>query len=571
MQAKQFRTMAIGLVLCIILVNLASVFFFSLQSTRSKQLQKIEKAVSKAIPTALRAKLASAEKESQEEKDVAAVTTAPGQQKEMGQVNTLDIEQAKAKAGATSMESEKPLILTMASKASMPKMLAVVSNANDVKFVREVRGQTLPASVLLMREQVMKRLKECGKDKLSIMFKLTYTNTLETTTKFVNDGSVFVITGDIGLMWLRDSSAQVSHYMIGGLAKTDVQLQIIIEGVLKRQMHFISQSNPYANSYKVKFNNNPTDEQRRIGRVGYVGTRNYELDSHCYFLRLSYMYWKEMQGLQTDVFDSEWVGTVKTIVDLMEVEQYHEEKSKYRHDLLLRNGLGSPVTYTGMTWTGFRPSDDACKFHYLIPANAFAVTTLEYAVEILKSMPSPDLNLAQRAAKLADQIDEGIHKYGTKDVPGYGKIYAYEVDGMGGQNFMDDANVPSLLSLQYLGYETKRDPSGQIAKNTRKWVLSKENRFMINAKYKGIGSPHTAAGSIWPMSLIVEILTTSDREKILELFDTLQATDAGTNLMHESFNGNNPSKFTREWFAWANSLFSEAVIAKLDVVCPANK
>jgi meiotically up-regulated gene 157 (Mug157) protein len=268
------------------------------------------------------------------------------------------------------------------------------------------------------------------------------------------------------------------------------------------------------------------------------------------------------------VFDAEWVGAVKTIVDLMEVEQYHEEKSKYRYVELSRNGLGGPVSYTGMTWTGFRPSDDPCQFHYLIPANAFAVTTLENAVEILKSMADPDLALAERAAKLADQIDEGIHKYGTKEMAGYGKIYAFEADGKGGQNFMDDANVPSLLSMSYLGYKTKRDPTGEIAKNTRKWVLSKENRFMVNQKFKGIGSPHTPPGRIWPMSLIVEILTTDDASNIKSLFQTLQDTDAGTNLMHESFNANNPASFTRKWFAWANSLFSEAIMAKIDVICP---
>ncbi len=121
------------------------------------------------------------------------------------------------------------------------------------------------------------------------MFEATYANTLETTVGFVNDGSVFVITGDIDHMWLRDSAAQVSHYI--DLAKEDVHVQVLIEGVIRRQIHFISKD-PYANSFKVSLQQNPTAQDKLLRRGGHVATGNYELDSLCYFLRLSYLYWE---------------------------------------------------------------------------------------------------------------------------------------------------------------------------------------------------------------------------------------------------------------------------------------
>ncbi len=390
---------------------------------------------------------------------------------------------------------------------------------------------------------------------------------------FVSDGSVYVITGDIDNMWLRDSAAQVSHYIEGGLARDDVQVQVLIEGVIRRQIHFIS-VDAYANSFKIQLNNNPSQEDKLLRRGGHVSTGNYELDSLCYFLRLSFLYWNATRDITTQVFDNEWVGAVRTIVDLMVVEQRHHEKSPYVYiglgDELPPKGRGGPVGFTGMTWTGFRPSDDACKYGYLIPANAMAVTTLEWVAAMLRTLPGEHAaELATRASNLSVEIDNGIHKYGVTEVPGYGKIYAYEVNGLGGVNLMDDANVPSLLSLTYMRYKSPHDPKGEIAANTRRWVLSKENPFLVEgAKFRGIGSPHTPRGNIWPMSLIVEALTSEDPKDVLRIFQALAESDAGTNLMHESFAANNPASRTRDWFAWANSLFSEAIIAKIGVLCP---
>jgi meiotically up-regulated gene 157 (Mug157) protein len=264
---------------------------------------------------------------------------------------------------------------------------------------------------------------------------------------------------------------------------------------------------------------------------------------------------------------------VKTIVDLMIVEQDHS-KSPYTYigigDELPPQGRGSPVAFTGMTWSGFRPSDDACKYGYLIPSNAMAVTTLEWAARILDSLDNSEAKpLAQRARQLSEQIDEGIHKHGVKEVSGFGKVYAFEVDGKGGVNMMDDANVPSLLSLEYLQYKSKHDPTGKITANTRKWVLSKNNPYLYEGgKFRGIGSPHTPKGHIWPMSLIVETLNSKDKTEVRNLLSLLAESDANTNMMHESFSADNPVVFTRHWFAWANSLFAEAVVVKMDLLCP---
>ncbi len=256
------------------------------------------------------------------------------------------------------------------------------------------------------------------------------------------------------------------------------------------------------------------------------------------------------------------------------MEQDHS-KSPYTYigigDELPPRGRGSPVGFTGMSWSGFRPSDDACKYGYLIPANAMAVTTLRWAAIILKALGGQDaIGLANRAEALSDQIDDGIHKYGVKEVANFGKIYAFEVDGLGNYNLMDDANVPSLLSLEYLQFKSPRhDPSGELIRNTRRWVLSKNNPYLFeSSRFRGIGSPHTPVGNIWPMGITVEALTSNDKTEVRNLFQQLADSDAGTNKIHESFSASNPSSFTRHWFAWANSLFSEAIVAKMGLLCP---
>lgn len=256
------------------------------------------------------------------------------------------------------------------------------------------------------------------------------------------------------------------------------------------------------------------------------------------------------------------------ILDLFTVEQDHSKSPYYFRrtncpptDTLTHDGHGAPVAVTGMTWSGFRPSDDACVYGYLIPSNMFAVVTLGYTAEIMREIYK-DGEVAARAEKLASEIRDGIEKYGVVEHPKFGKMYAYETDGLGNYVFMDDANVPSLMSIPYLGYCSADD---EIYKNTRAFVLSKENPYYYEGTAaKGVGSPHTPPEYIWHIALSMQGLTSRDPEECKALLHMLKTTDDGKGFMHEGFHKDDPSRFTRPWFAWSNSLFSEFVLKCMD-------
>lgn len=55
-------------------------------------------------------------------------------------------------------------------------------------------------------------------------------------------------------------------------------------------------------------------------------------------------------------------------------------------------------------------------------------------------------------------------------------------------------------------------------------------------------------------------MTSSDAAEIRRCLTTLQKTHADTGFMHESFYRNDARKFTRSWFAWANTMFGELVL-----------
>jgi uncharacterized protein len=393
---------------------------------------------------------------------------------------------------------------------------------------------------------------------IAAMFRQTYASTYETTVERLEDGTTFVITGDIPAMWLRDSTAQVKHYL--PLAAEDETLRDVIEGMIRRQIKYIG-IDPYANAFNVTDNDNRIDiDETELGP--WVWERKYEIDSLCYPIQLSYMFWKTTG--KTELFDDTFRDAVHRIIALWRLEQRHTEDSSYRFirrdcppsDTLRNNGEGMPVNYTGMTWSGFRPSDDACTFGYLIPSNMFAAVVLGYVEEIAKVVYA-DESLAADAASLREEIEYGIETYGVVHHPVYGKMYAYETDGFGNYNLMDDANVPSLLSIPYLGYRPKDDA---VYRNTRRFVLSKDNPYFFEGKAaKGIGSPHTPASYIWHIALSMQGLTSDDAEEMKELLRMLATTTDGTGFMHEGFHKDDPSVYTRPWFAWANSLFAEFV------------
>ena len=420
--------------------------------------------------------------------------------------------------------------------------------------------KTIPASMVSLIERVKDTLEPNHLHaKLSDMFEGCFLNAFTTTLRPQTDGTIFVVTGDIPAMWLRDSSAQVRPYLIP--ARQDQSLADLLVGISGRQLEFVLHD-PYANAFNESSNRHG-HQQDLTTMTPLVWERKYELDSLAYTLEFSYLIWHETG--RTDHLDWRYALVARSIIKLWTLEQHHE-RSPYTFerldtylptDTLPHAGRGTSVGFTGMTWSGFRPSDDACTYGYLVPANMQAVMALEHLETVAREVLHDD-ELRLEAGTLGRQLRQGIEHYGKVHHPDHGEVYAYEVDGLGHINLMDDANVPSLLSAPYLGYCAKNDPTYLT---TRTMLLCATNpHYHAGRAARGIGSPHTPGANIWPISLCIQGLTSSDESERRELLETLAGTDAGTGLMHESFDANDPSIFTREWFAWANSLFAEFVL-----------
>ena len=412
-------------------------------------------------------------------------------------------------------------------------------------------------------EEQLKASKARIKDpKLAWMFENCYPNTLDTTCEFkMVDGKpdTFVITGDIHAMWLRDSSAQVYPFVT--LAKKDKDLRQMLVGAINRQTACIL-IDPYANG----FNEGPTGSEWESDLTDmnpYDHERKWEIDSHCYPLRLAHHYWKTTGD--TSVFDGEWTSAMRNIVKTLREQQMKEGPGDYTFlrttdrqlDTRCHVGRGNPVKPVGLIVSAFRPSDDATTFGFLVPSNFMAVTSLRKAAEILTAV-NGERELAAECTALADEVAGALQQYAVVEHPEFGKIYAFEVDGFGSAQLMDDANVPSLLAMPYLGDVERTDP---IYENTRRFVWSTENPyFWRGAAGEGIGGPHIGVEMIWPMSIMMRAFTATDDEEIRDCICQLITTDAGTGFMHESFSRHDAADFTRAWFAWQNTLFGELIL-----------
>ena len=413
-------------------------------------------------------------------------------------------------------------------------------------------------------EETIQRIKPMNKDpKLAWMFENCFPNTLDTTVEFaMKNGKpdTFVITGDIHAMWMRDSSAQVFSYI--PFAKQDAQLNLMLEGLIRRQTACIL-LDPYANAFNKEATGSEWDKDN-TKMIPELHERKWEIDSLCYSIRLAYHYWKTTNNIT--IFDDRWQRATALIYQTFVEQQRKDGTTPYTFtretdtpsDTLLNNGYGSPVKPIGLICSSFRPSDDATLFSFLIPSNLFVVESLNQLVEIAQKVTG-DSAFAAKCSALAKEVQQAINQYGIVHHPKYGKVYAYEVDGFGSHNFMDDANVPSLLALPYLCSSIKKnDP---VYQNTRKLVWSNDNPYFFQGKAaEGIGGPHVGISYIWPMSLIMRALTSTSSQEIKYCLQTLRDTDANTGFMHESFHKDNPEKFTRKWFAWANTLFGELII-----------
>lgn len=399
--------------------------------------------------------------------------------------------------------------------------------------------------------------------KLAKMYENGYLHTAHTVLDRCEDGTYFLVSGDIQGMWLRDSSTQVTHYT--PIAQDD-EIASIIEGVLRRQFRYIT-IDPYANAFNRDPNGNGHIDDEPLQSV-WVFERKYEIDSLCYPIRLLYLYWKH-SGREELIRES--LETVaREILKVWRTEQHHMEQSPYRFirqnppvpwDTIPNEGMGTPVAYTGMTWSAFRPSDDGCSYGYLTASEMFASVVLSYMAEMLQTVLG-NREMAKECLALKADIDEGIRKYCIVEHEKYGKIYACETDGMGHYSLIDDANIPSLLSIPYIGYATVDD---EIYQNTRRFLLSSDNPFYFEGTAaSGIGSRHTPDGYIWHMAMVMQGMTSSDPEEKRKLLHLIATTDAGTGYLHEGFDANAPENYTRDWFTWPNSLYAEFIEQCID-------
>lgn len=439
------------------------------------------------------------------------------------------------------------------------EIVASTNRMIDFPVVRVPKGKRNFESDLI--EKTIAEFQKNVKDKeLGWLFNNCFPNTLDTTVTYEQKNGkpdTYVITGDIDAMWLRDSSAQVWPYM--AFASKDLKIKNLIAGVINRQTEYILKD-PYANAFYNDPNKKGEWTTDHTDMKPGVHERKYEIDSLCYPIRLAYFYWKKTGD--TTPFDADWVKSIQAILKTFRDQQQKDGHNPYKFERTTQfatdtrplKGHGYPVKPVGLVCSAFRPSDDATVFSFLIPSNFFLVVSMKQAAEMLEAIKK-DTATAKELLALATEVDNAIKEHAIVKHPKYGNIYAFEVDGFGGQLLMDDSNVPSLLSLPYLDAIDVNEP---VYQNTRKFILSEDNPFFFKGKVaEGVGGPHVGMDMIWPMSIVMRARTTSDPKEIKECIRMLKASNAGTGFMHEGFHKDDAKNFTRSWFAWSNTLFGE--------------
>lgn len=425
---------------------------------------------------------------------------------------------------------------------------------------------------------VEKMLKEVSKDILDTdtarIFENAYPNTLDTTIKWhqrAPNPLTFIVTGDINAEWLRDSYRQLSVYI--PLCSKEEALRDLILGAIALQAQYVIES-PFCNAFQPPRTSDlrappPSNAEDNVWppvNPEVVFECKFEIDSLAAFLGLSREYYQATKD--KSFVTPEWrsaLARILYVVETMSLPTYNETTSEVlapaytfqrNTDLgtetIPLKGWGYPVRYTGMVRSWFRPSDDATIYQFFVPGNA------EMAVELEAVKTYVDSWLSGRASEAATEIRKGIMEHAIFEHPKYGRVFAYEVDGYGGRNFMDDANLPSLLSLPDLGFCSADD---EVYKNTRRMVLDpSSNPFYYRGPYfEGIGGPHAGIRAAWPMSRIVAIRTTNSLDEIRSHLRAVVNSTRGLGLIHETVNVDT-NDFSRPWFSWANSEFAKTII-----------
>ncbi|EED12850.1 DUF1237 domain protein [Talaromyces stipitatus ATCC 10500] len=425
---------------------------------------------------------------------------------------------------------------------------------------------------------------------LAMLFTNALPNTLDTTIAWHVNGSwvhkrspkatwtgtqSFVITGDINAEWLRDSVNQLMNYQT--LAKSDTALYQLILGAINTQAEFII-NYPFCGAFQppspsglAPTNNTQIDTVTPNYDHSFVYECKYELDSLASFLSLGNQFYNATKS--TEYLSDRWYTALDTVLKTLDEEaqptfdsngQYvtniytWQRQTTLGTETLSLTGEGNPLNRgVGLIRSAFRPSDDATIFGYFIPANAMMSVQLGRTADTLEAVGG-NKTLVEGLRTRSVNLRKAVWEHGVFEHPTYGKVFAFEVDGYGGRNVMDDANIPSLLALPYLGFLDVNDETYQ---NTRKMVLSADGNpyYLSGSAFHGIGGPHEGLTTAWPMSLLVQAQTTDNDTEIMDCIN-LVINSSRLGLIHESINVNNITDYTRPWFAWANSLFSQTIL-----------
>ncbi|KAF3177032.1 hypothetical protein TWF788_007879 [Orbilia oligospora] len=431
---------------------------------------------------------------------------------------------------------------------------------------------------------------------LARLFENCYPSTLDTTVRWhvtgeetedapagfsgilgddkIKGAQSFIVTGDINAEWLRDSTNQLAGYM--PLLRKDEKLRKLVWGAINTQAGYVIES-PYCNAFQpprgshVKPANNGQDDSVHPSYdYRAVFECKYEIDSLANFFSLANQYYAHTGDLS--FVTERFLSAVETVFNVLEeqalgtfsssgVLQFpgytFQRSTNIGTETLSLSGRGNPLNgNSSLIRSAFRPSDDACILQYFIPGNAFMSVELGRLSKLLADAKRKDHS--NFASDWSKRIADGVKAHGIVDDPVFGKVYAYEVDGYGSRIMMDDANLPSLLSLPKLGWTTVNDP---VYQNTRKMILSREGNpfFLEGPVFKGIGGPHIGLKHAWPMSLLMQAMTSDDDKEIMAAIDAVK-TVSRFGLINESVNVNRQGDYTRSWFAWANSVFAQAIL-----------